>query len=75
MMYYFDKIIEEATFDTLGEIQRNIHKKVVDADEGRIKIHGKELGKLRVIDFTLGKLVVLIEKPNIISELKLHDTL
>jgi hypothetical protein len=73
MMYYFDKIIEEATFDTLGEIQRNIHKKVVDADEGRIKIHGKELGKLRVIDFTLGKLVALVEKPNIISELKLHD--
>jgi len=73
MMYYFDKIIEEATFDTLGEIQRNIHKKVVDADEGRIKIHGKELGKLRVIDFTLGKLVALVEKPNIISELELHD--
>jgi len=73
MMYYFDKIIEEATFDTLGEIQRNIHKKVVDADEGRIKIHGKELGKLRVIDFTLGKLVALVEKPNIISELKLED--
>jgi hypothetical protein len=73
MMYYFDKIIEEATFDTLGEIQRNIHKKVVDADAGRIKIHGKELGKLRVIDFTLGKLVALVEKPNIISELKLHD--
>lgn len=73
MMYYFDKIIEEATFDTLGEIQRNIHKKVVDADEGRIKIHGKELGKLRVLDFTLAKLVALIEKPNIISELKLHD--
>jgi len=73
MMYYFDKIIEEATFDTLGEIQRNIHKKVVDADEGRIKIHGKELGKLRVLDFTLAKLVALIEKPNIISELKLQD--
>jgi len=73
MMYYFDKIIEEATFDTLGEIQRNIHKKVVDADEGRIKIHGKDLGKLRVLDFTLAKLVALIEKPNIISELKLHD--
>jgi len=73
MMYYFDKIIEEATFDTLSEIQRNIHKKVVDADEGRIKIHGKDLGKLRVLDFTLAKLVALIEKPNIISELKLHD--
>jgi hypothetical protein len=73
MMYYFDKIIEEATFDTLGEIQRSIHKKVVDADEGRIKIHGKELGKLRVLDFTLAKLVALIEKPNIISELKLHE--
>jgi hypothetical protein len=73
LMYYFDKIIEEAVFDTLGEIQRSIHQKVVDADEGRVRIHSKELGKLRVLDYTMGKLVALVEKPNIISELKLHD--
>lgn len=73
MIYFFDKIIEEATFDTLGEMQRSIEKKIVDADEGRIKIHGKELGKLRVINHLLKKLVVLVERPNIISELKLHD--
>lgn len=73
MIYFFDKIIEEATFDTLGETQRSIEKKIVDADEGRIKIHGKELGKLRVINHLLKKLVVLVEQPNIISELKLHD--
>ena len=73
MMYYFDKIIEEATFDTLGEMQRNIERKIIEADKGRLKIPSKELGKLRVINFTLRKLVDLIEKPNIIKELKLHD--
>ena len=73
MMYYFDKIIEEAIFDTLGEIQRNIDQKVTKADEGKLKIHGKDLGKLRVLNYTLKKLVNLVEQPNIISELQLHD--
>lgn len=73
LMFYFDKIIEEAVFDTLGEMQRNIHRKVEDADAHRTKIHGRDLSKLRVIDYTLGKLVALVEKPNIIRELKLHD--
>jgi hypothetical protein len=73
MMYYFDKIIEEAIFDTLGEMQRNIEKKVDQADSGKIKIHGKELGKLRVLNHLLKKLVVLVEQPNITPELKLHD--
>lgn len=73
MMYFFDKIIEESVFDTLGEVQRSIHQKVEDADAHRIKIHGKDLGKLRVLDYVLGKLVELVEKPNIIKELKLHD--
>lgn len=73
LMFYFDKIIEEAVFDTLGEMQRNIHRKVEDADAHRTKIHGRDLSKLRVIDYTLGKLVALVEKPNIIRELKLHE--
>lgn len=73
LMYYFDKIIEEAVFDTLGEIHRSIHRKVQDADCHNIKISGKDLGKLRVIDYTMGKLVALVEKPNIVRELKLHD--
>jgi hypothetical protein len=73
MMYFFDKIIEEAVFDTLGEIHRSIAQKVEDADAHRIRISGKDLGKLRVLNYTLGKLVALVEKPNIINELKLHD--
>jgi len=73
LMYYFDKIIEEAVFDTLGEIHRSIHRKVEDADAHSLKMSGKDLGKLRVIDYTMGKLVVLVEKPNIIRELRLHD--
>lgn len=73
MIYFFDKIIEEAVFDTLGEIQRSINQKVVDADAHRLKISGKDLGKLRVINYTMRKLVTLVEKPNIIKDLKLHD--
>lgn len=73
MMYYFDKIIEEAIFDSLGEIQRNIESKIEKADKGIMKIYGKELGKLRVINFTLKKLVNLIERPNITSELQLKN--
>lgn len=73
MIYFFDKIIEEAVFDTLGEIQRSINQKVVDADAHRLKISGKDLGKLRVINYTMRKLVALVEKPNIIKDLKLHD--
>jgi hypothetical protein len=73
LMYYFDKIIEEAVFDTLGEIQRSIAQKVEDADAHRLRISGKDLGKLRVLNYTMSKLVALVEKPNIISELKLHN--
>lgn len=73
MMYYFDKIIEEAIFDTLGEIQRSINQKVEDADAHRLKMGGKDLGKLRVINYTMRKLVALVENPNIVKELKLQD--
>lgn len=73
MMYYFDSIIQEAVFDTLGEVQRSIAVKISDADSGRVRIHGKELGKLRVLNHLMGKLVLLIEKPNITKDLKLHD--
>jgi hypothetical protein len=73
MMYYFDKIIEEAVFDTLGEVQRSIAQKVEDADAHKVRMSGKDLGKLRVLNYTMKKLVALVEKPNIVRELKLHD--
>lgn len=72
MMYYLDKIIEEAIFDTLGEMQQNIDKKIQDADAGKIRIHGKELGKLRVLNHLLKKLVTLVDRPEITSELLLQ---
>jgi hypothetical protein len=75
MMYYLDKIIEEAIFDTLDEMQQNIERKIQDADEGKIKIHGKELGKLRVLNHLLKKLVVLVDRPEITSELVLRPGL
>ena len=73
MMYYFDKIIEEAIFDTLGEIQRNIEKKITDADEGKLKMHRRELGKLRVLNHLLKKLVKLVERPEITNKLELQE--
>lgn len=75
MMYYLDKIIEEAIFDTLGEMQKNIEKKITRADKGKIKIHGKELGKLRVLNHLLKKLIVLVERPEITDELVLRPGL
>ncbi len=72
MMYYFDKIIEEAVFDTLGKMQQNIDKKIQDADAGKRKIHGKDLGKLRVLNHLLKKLVTLVDRPEITSELTLR---
>jgi hypothetical protein len=73
LMYYFDKIIEEAVFDTLGEIQRSIAHKIEEVDAHRAKMNGKDLGKLRVLNYTMRKLVALVEKPNIVKDLKLHD--
>lgn len=73
LMYYFDKIIEEAVFDTLGEIQRSICHKIEEVDAHRARMSGKDLGKLRVLNYTMGKLVALVEQPNITKELKLHD--
>jgi hypothetical protein len=73
LMYYFDKIIEEAVFDTLGEIQRSIAHKIEEADAHRVRMSGKDLGKLRVLNYTMRKLVALVEKPNIVKDLRLHD--
>ncbi len=73
MMYYFDKIIEEAIFDTLAEIQGNIERKITQADNGKLKIHGRELGKLRVLNHLLKKLVNLVERPEITDKLELRD--
>lgn len=75
MVYFFDQIIEEAVFDTLGEIQQCIQKKVTQADEGKLKIPRKELGKLRVLNHLLKKLIVLIDRPEITPELKLKPGL
>lgn len=75
MMYYLDQIIEEAVFDTLGEMQKSIQKKITQAEERTIKIHGKQLGKLRVLNHLLKKLIVLVERPEITSELVLRPGL
>jgi len=72
MMYYLDQIIEESVYDTLGEMQQSINKKIVGAESGQIKIPAKTLGKLRVINHLLKKLVTLVDRPEITSELELH---
>lgn len=73
MMYYFDKIIEEATFDTIGELFENLDRKIKDVAEGKIKIHGKELGKIRVIWYSLKKLRELLDRADISSSLSLRE--
>jgi hypothetical protein len=73
MMYYFDSIIEQATFDTLGELYKSLDGKIKAADKGELKIHGKELGKLRVIWYALRKLTTLLNRPDISPDLQLSE--
>lgn len=73
MMYYFDSIIEQATFDTLGELYKSLDSKIKAAEAGTLKIHGKELGKLRVIWYALKKLTALLDRPDITPDLQLRQ--
>jgi len=70
-LYYLDKIIEEAVFDTLEEIQRVIEQKIEGSDSGKMRIHSKELGKLRVINHTFKKIIAFIKQFKVTNELKL----
>ena len=75
MMYYLDKVIEEfGAEDSLEKVSKNINSKIDQADKGKLKIHGKELGKLRVIGHLLKKLLELVKVSGAIPELRLGES-